>query len=94
MTLTIELDITDAEYRELQNIVEAEGKKEAPEEYASRVGLKGLRGTLEARVIEQRQRAKSILEKAYDTAPPEVQAAMLAQVGYEVAPDGGLRKKE
>lgn len=86
--LTITWTLTDQEFALLSRLVTAEGKGERPEAYAARVGLKSLKGTLEASVVEARRTIKDTLEQAFDLADDATKAKALDPLGYTVTADG------
>lgn len=94
MTLTLRWEITDQEYAALRRHVAAEGNDETVEAYAARVGLKGLRGTLETQVADQRRQTIGTVVEAFDSADHATQDAALDALGFVRDPDGTIVKKD
>ncbi len=83
-TINLMWVLSDDEDAVLQAHVAANGQTgETPEAYVNRVAFKGLQGTLVDGVNERRQKAIADLTQAYDAAAPEVQASVLATLGFE-----------
>jgi hypothetical protein len=93
-TLTLTVDITDAEFAVLQRLVSVEGKGESVESYVARVGLKGLRGSLVGRIEEARKEAITTLTAAYDAADAQTKTAALDTLGFEIDENGQIVPKD
>jgi hypothetical protein len=90
-TITVQWDLTDAEYADLRAFVASEGVGgESAEAYASRIGLKGLKGQLGAIAGQRQNRVVGSLVKAFLQAPPQDRVAALAPLGYEIDAVGNV----
>lgn len=94
MKLSVTWELTDAEYAALQRLVAAEGKNEAVEDYATRVGLKGIRGVLENELGKLREQAIDAVTTAWDAADARSKVAALDALGFEIKPDGSVSAKD